>query len=135
MRRKDLNRLLYNIKTLKEKYKMYKDYIISLNYALEYENTVKHFDDLVIKLNSELSKLPIGFRYNGRFFIKNSHPISIEFKEYCGSAYMREDLISWQIENSFDPRNFSYHRNIYKEARENSEIKKEDAEPVYAPNS
>ena len=45
---------------------------------------------------------------------------------------MREDLVSWQIEDGLERPDPSYHRNIYKEPRDGFELKREDAEPVYA---
>ena len=45
---------------------------------------------------------------------------------------MREDLVSWQIEEGLERPDCSYHRNIYKLPQEGAELKREDAEPIYA---
>lgn len=45
---------------------------------------------------------------------------------------MREDLISWQIEEGLERPDYSYHRNIYKLPQEGAELTKAEAEPVYA---
>lgn len=49
-----------------------------------------------------------------------------------GVVFMREDLVSWPIEKGRKKLDPSYHHNIYKEPHEGCELKREDAEAVYA---
>jgi hypothetical protein len=129
--RKHISNLLSKVKSLKTKYEhLYKDidYIISQE---EYEQTIKNYDRIIERLNEELLVLPVGFRYQGTFYIKNSYTIPATFEKHDGVVYMREDLISWQIEQGLERPDNSYHRNIYKEPKDSAELKKEDAEPVY----
>ena len=40
--------------------------------------------------------------------------------------------VSWQIEEGLERPDCSYHRNIYKLPQDGAELRREDAEPVYA---
>ena len=77
--------------------------------------------------------MPIGYRYTAVFYIKNSYSSAPSTFTKCdGVVFMREDLVSWQIEKGTESPDPSYHRNIYKEPKEGCELKREDAEPVYS---
>ena len=97
-----------------------------------YEQTIKHYDKVITNLNEELLLLPIGYRYTGIFYIKNSYTVPATFEKHDGVVYLREDLVSWQIEKGLERPDPSLRRNIYKEPRDGFELKREDAEPVYA---
>lgn len=130
--RKHLYSTILNIESLKRKYGYASEDIIRVTGQGEYEQTIKHYDKLIENLNKELLLLPIGYRYVGVFYMKNSYNIPATFAKHDGIVFMREDLISWQIEEGLERPDPSYHRNIYKEPRDGCELKKEDAEPVYA---
>lgn len=53
------------------------------------------------------------------------------FEEHYGSVYMREDLVFWQNESRVEPKDYSYHRTIFKKPEEGIELRREDAEPIY----
>jgi hypothetical protein len=98
----------------------------------EYERTIQHYDKLIEKLTEELLSLPIGYRYKGVFYIKNSYTLPATFEKCEGVVYLREDLVSWQIEEGVEKPDSGYHRNIFKYPTDGAELKREDAEPVYA---
>ena len=133
--RKYVNSLLSSIESLKYKYENAKDDIVRLTSQVEYEQTIKHYDILMAKLSDELRSLPIGYRYTGKFYLKKPYVIPTVFEEHHGVIFMREDLISWQIESGVEPKIYSYIRTIFKEPKEDAafELKREDAEPVYKP--
>lgn len=59
--------------------------------------------------------MPIGFRYTGTFYTKNSYTIPPTFEKHEGAVYMREDLMSWQIEEEeTENQGYTYRKNIYK---------------------
>ena len=130
--RKHTNAVISNIKFLKYKYENAKSDIIRLTSRAEYEETIKHYDSLIEQLSKELFSLPIGYRYIGKFYLKKPYTFPAVFEEHYGAIYMREDLISWQIESGVEPPNYSYHRTIFKKPEEGFDFKREDAEPVYA---
>lgn len=130
--RKYLYSTILNIESLKRKYEYAAKDIIRATSQNEYEQTIKHYDKLIVSLNKELLLLPIGYRYTGVFYIKNSYNIPATFEKHDGVVFLREDLVSWQIESGLERPDFSYHRNIYKEPKEGSELQREDAKPVYA---
>jgi hypothetical protein len=86
---------------------------------------------LISKLSNELQSLPIGYRYTGTFYLKKPYVSSATFEKYSGVIFMREDLISWQIESGKERQDYSYHQHIFKEPSTDSELTREDAEPVY----
>ena len=130
--RKYINSIMSNIQFLKFKYENAQEDIIRMTSQAEYERTIKHYDLLIEKLSEELLALPIGYRYTGRFYLKKPYSIPVIFEEHYGVIYMREDLVSWQIESGVEPPNYSYHRTIFKKPEEGFELKREDSEPVYA---
>ena len=130
--RKYLYSTILSIGSLKNKYEYAEKDIKRATSQDEYEQTIKHYDKLIANLTKELMSLPIGYRYTGIFYIKNSYNIPATFSKHDGVVFIREDLVSWQIEKGLERPDPSYHRNIYKEPREGSELKKEDAMPVYA---
>lgn len=128
---KHVNNLLSNVKLLKTKYEhLYKEleHIIS---EQEYEQTITNYNRIIEKLNQELKLLPVGFRYSGIFYTKNSYTIPPTFEKHEGVVYMREDLITWQIEQGIENQGYSYRRNVYKEPKDGTELKKEEAQPIY----
>ena len=130
--RKHIYSTILNIESLKRKYEYAAKDIIRATSQDEYEQTIKHYDKLIANLNKELLLLPIGYRYNGVFYIKNSYNIPATFERHEGVVFMREDLVSWQIEEGLERQDLSYRRNIYKQPYEGGELRREDAEPVYA---
>ena len=126
--------MISNIKFLKHKYENSKNDIIRLTSHTEYEQTIKHYDAIIEKLSTELIALPIGYRYIGIFYIKNSYTVPAKFERHDGVVYLREDLVSWQIEKGLNRPDYGYHRNIFKNPTDGAELKREDAEPVYEPN-
>ena len=129
--RKHVKNLLSSVQSLKNKYENNKDDIVQLTSHDEYEQTTKHFDNLISKLSNEVQSLPIGYRYTGIFYLKKPYVLPVTFEKYSGVIFMREDLISWQIESGMERQDYSYHQHIFKEPSTDSELTKEDAEPVY----
>ena len=130
--RKYIYSTILNLESLKRKYEYAVKDIVRATSQDEYEQTIKHYDKLLENLNKELLLLPIGYRYTGVFYIKNSYNIPATFEQHEGVVFMREDLISWQIEKGLERPDLSYHRNLYKNPSEGGELRREDAEPVYA---
>ena len=129
--RKQVLNLLSNVKALKTRYEhLYKElaYLIP---PQEHQQSIKNYDRIIEQLTEELKTLPVGFRYKGTFYLKNSYKFPATFEQHDGVVYMREDLMSWQIEQGLERSDCSYHRNIYKEPKDGTELRKEDAEPVY----
>lgn len=133
--RKNLYSTMLSIGSLKNKYEYVAHDIKRTTSHDEYEQTIKHYDKVIANLTKELMSMPIGYRYTGTFYIKNSYTIPTTFTKHDGVVFMREDLVSWQIEEGLDRPDSAYHRNIYKEPREGAELKKEDAEAVYEKRS
>ena len=131
--RKYVNTLLSSIQSLKRKYEYEQKDIVKLTSDQDYQQTINHFNSLITKLSEELSSLPIGYRYQGKYFLKKPYSISVIFTEHDGALYMREDLISWQIESGVEPKDYAYHRTIFKRPCEEPDaiITRQDTEPVY----
>ena len=130
--RKYIDSLISSVKFIKNKYDYIKKEVVRLTGENEYEKTMKHYDKLLSILNQELVSLPIGFRYTGTFYIRNSYTIPATFEKHDGVVYLREDLVSWQIEEGLERPDCGYHRNIFKEPKDGAELTKADATPVYA---
>jgi len=124
-----ITRLLFNLKTLKNNYDgLLKDISEVIN--IEHINPEDPFLELIELLTKEQKTLPIGYRYTGPFYMKQFE----KFTKYNGVLFMKENLVSWIIEQGTDRHDPCYHRNIFKEPRDGAELKKEDAEPVFEKN-
>jgi hypothetical protein len=130
--RKNAERVLSDLKSLKERYKYLEKEVIDLSSETEYEQTIHYYDKLIINITNKLLSFPIGYRYIGAFYLKKPNIIPSEFEKHEGAVFMREDLVSWLIEKGLESPDPSYHRNVYKEPRDGAELKREDANPVYA---
>lgn len=123
--------LLAKIKKTKKRYvSIEKDILSLLSDKTEYDRIIAHFDDLIAELEKELKNQPIGYRYTGVYYLKKSYPQPVEFIKNSGSLYMRENLVSWQVEKEPGVCEFPLYRAVYAEP-EGRIITREDAEPVY----
>lgn len=127
--RTQLVNLLTNIQYMKEAYAFKEKDIIGLSNQTEYDRTIRHYDDLMKTLAKKIQKLPIGYRYTGTYYLKKPYTMPPEFEKREGSLYMRENLVSWQIETEPGVCEYSYHRTVSKRPYGES-ITREDAKPV-----
>lgn len=128
--RSDFTSLRASIEYNKDKYVFLKDKIISLSTQSEYDRTIKHYDDLIEALEKEIKTLPIGYRYTGTYYIKKPYIIPAEFEEHKGSIFMKENLVSWQIEKEPGVLEYPYYRAVFKKPF-GDYLTKEDGKPVY----
>ena len=96
--RKNIIESLHSVRSLKHKHERWKNIFIKTSGEKAFQECVNYYDELTEKLNEKIVTLPIGFRYIGVFYIKNSYAYEVEFTKYEGTLYVREDLISWEIE-------------------------------------
>jgi hypothetical protein len=124
---------LNSIEILKSKHEYLGKELIRVAGQDLYEQTSKYYDNVISKLTEEMRLLPIGYRYSGTFYLKKPYTVPIEFEKIEGSIFMREDLVSWQIESNGSNQNqtYAYHRSVFKKPELNTEIRKEDGVPVY----
>lgn len=115
---------------MKETYVSKKKDIIEFSDQTEYDRTIKHYDDLIATLTKEIQMLPIGYRYTGTYYLKKPYTMPPEFEENIGSLFMRENLVSWQVEKEPGKYEYSYYRAVFKKPY-GVLITREDAEPVY----
>lgn len=116
---------------LKNKHEYLQKEFISVSGQESYDLTMKYYDGLIGKLAQEIESLPIGYRFTGIFYVKISYRSTTELEEVEGSAFMREDLVSWMIEAGLSIHNQYYYRDIFIDRNLYSAIKREDATPVY----
>ena len=128
--RSNFRNLLTSIKYIQEAYVSKGKDIMELSNQAEYDRTIKHYDDLITSLTKELQTLPIGYRYTGMYFLKKPYTMPPEFEERSGSLYMRENLVSWQIETEPGRCEYAYYRAVFKKPY-GEPITREDAKPVY----
>ena len=128
--RTDVNNLLTMIKNSKERYVFLEKEITLLSNQAEYNRTVEHYDDLINILTKELQALPIGYRYTGTYYLKKPYIIPYEFEECHGSLFMKEHLVSWQIEKEPGVCEYPYYRAVYKQPA-GALINRDDGKPVY----
>ena len=120
-----LNRILYLLDYNKET-------LLSESCESSFDNATDYVKSIVSKLESKKEKLPIGHRYTGTFYLKKPYTLPSESVKIKGSAFMREDLVSWTIESDNEyAKNVYYVRDIFKEKAMKTTLKREDGEAVF----
>jgi len=85
------------------------------------------------KLEDKCEKLPIGHRYTGTFYLRKPYTIPYEAIKIKGSAFLREDLISWVIESDDEcAKNLGCFRSVYKDKKMKTTLQRDDGEAVFA---
>ena len=133
--RKNALESLRSVYVLKNKHEKLKNSFISLTGEAPFQQCIKYYNELIDKLKDQINVLPIGFRYVGIFYIKKSYTLELEFVKYEGSLYMREDLVSWEIEKGRNGNESYLNRFVYREPfLDAALIKKGDTDiiPVFA---
>ncbi len=99
----------------------------------EYQQIIKTLERAVSGMKEKAKTLPLGTRYSGTFYIRKPYTMPTESVQVTGSAFMREDLISWSIDESVRP-DFVYGvlRDIFKDKELKEPIKREEGELVFA---
>jgi hypothetical protein len=120
-----LNRILYLLDYNKET-------LLSESPESSFKKASDYVKSIVAKLEDKKDKLPIGHRYTGTFYLKKPYSIPYESVKIKGSAFMREDLVSWTIESDNEyAKNVYYVRDIFKEKGMKTTLKREDGEAVF----
>tara|TARA_B110000908_G_C10143263_1_gene397812 strand:+ start:513 stop:947 length:435 start_codon:yes stop_codon:yes gene_type:complete len=132
--RKNTLEHLKAVYSLKNKHEKLKNIFVNASGEQSFQQCLNYHDELIQKFKEKLTIMPIGFRYTGTFYIKKSYSLELEFVKYDGTLYMREDLVSWEIESGRNGNEPFLNRFVYREPFLNSPlIKKEDADilPVF----
>lgn len=129
--RSNLINLRAHVKYMKEAYASKEKDIIEFSDQAEYDRTIKHYDDLMTTLTKEIQMLPIGYRYIGTYYLKKPYTMPPEFEEHTGALFMRENLVSWQVEKEPGKYEYSYYRAVFKKPYGDL-ITRADAKPVYS---
>lgn len=124
---------LSGIEFLKDRHSYFAKEFIRLAGEKAYQKSLDFYDDILAKLKQELYTIPTGRRYSGTFYIRKPYSIPVEFEKIIGSAFIREDLVSWKIEpkDKTKANSYNYQKIIYKKPDLNTVIKKEEAKLVY----
>ena len=130
--RKKITYTLNSVRSLHDKYEYLEKEFVRLHGELEYKKIKDFYLESIDKLEQEKQALPIGFRYEGVFYVKVPYSMPLEVEKITGAAFMREDLVSWIIESGLeDLSKYGYCRIIYKDRKLQEEITRQDCEPVY----
>lgn len=119
---------------LKNKHHRFKNDFVSLLGEESFNHSIHYYDDLIEKLKIKVNSLPVGFRYTGIFYIKKPYSTEISFEKYEGRLYMREDLVSWKIEEGRKGNEPFLNRFVYREPFVSSSLIKKgdfDVLPVF----
>jgi hypothetical protein len=98
-----------------------------------YNEFISYIDNLVVQAQKELDSIPLGYRYTGTFYLKRAYSIPAESIKVTGTMYMREDLVSWKIEESDNDyaNSLFYVRSIFKDKKMTKEFTRADCIEVF----
>ena len=109
-----------------------KDNIIESSSQKEFDECVNYIKKTIRNIDKKIAKSPIGRRYNGTFYVKKPYAIPHESVKLKGSAFMREDLISWKVESEDDyAKHMGMVRMIYKDKNMRNKIDVSEAVDVF----
>ncbi|WP_151194487.1 hypothetical protein [Cysteiniphilum sp. JM-1] len=98
----------------------------------DFNNALDYVNKTIAKLEDKRQKLPIGHRYTGVFHLKKPYTIPSESVKIKGSAFMREDLVSWTIESDDEyAKNVYYVRDVYLNKKMTVKLTREDCGEVF----
>ncbi|MCP4278793.1 MAG: hypothetical protein GY776_02160 [Alteromonas sp.] len=97
-----------------------------------YLSSIQYLQTVIATLTKKKLSLPIGYRFTGTFYVRQAYSVPISTRKVEGSAFMREDLVSWIIEEDAEITNQYYFREIYRDKHMETVIPHEEAQPVYA---
>ncbi|WP_203384427.1 hypothetical protein [Cysteiniphilum marinum] len=98
----------------------------------DFNNALDYVNKTIAKLEDKRQKLPIGHRYTGVFYLKKPYTVPSEAVKIKGSAFMREDLVSWTIESDDEyAKNVYYVREVYLDKEMTVRLTREDCEAVF----
>ncbi|WP_192485247.1 MULTISPECIES: hypothetical protein [Cysteiniphilum] len=101
----------------------------------DFNNALDYVNKTIAKLENKRQKLPIGHRYTGVFYLKKPYTVPSEAVKIKGSAFMREDLVSWTIESDDEyVNNVYYVREVYLDKEMTKALKREDCKAVFEEN-
>tara|TARA_R110002167_G_scaffold116781_1_gene292202 strand:+ start:2432 stop:2848 length:417 start_codon:yes stop_codon:yes gene_type:complete len=130
--RKKANSDCYNIGTLKRTLKYIKDRLVDLSNEAEYEKISSYFEKAELKLREQIKEMPLGHKFTGTFYLKKPYSIEPVSIKVIGSAFIKEDLVSWQIETDDESiHSQGYHRAVYKDKAMTVKLEREDGEAVF----
>jgi len=104
--------------------------IIRLSSDKSYKIQLKAFETAREKLKALIKTLPIGHRYMGTFYVKDTYKTPVVYEKVEGAIFMREDLVKWKIEAELD-RMWGYPNAVYKDNQGNHKFEREDGQPVF----
>ena len=134
--RDNIQKVSGNAKYFMRQHESLKEDFIRIEGEKSYERIIKQYKNLIVTLTKEMMALPIGFRYTGEFYLKKPYCSPPELEKHTGVIYMREDLVSWLIEESGQTNlRQTYCRNAYKSDDLKSEILRSDAVAIFAEDS
>lgn len=123
----------YNgIKRIEELYEYRKSIFVENSSEAEYAEMLTYIEATVAKLKRRVNKAPTGHQYTGTFYVRKINvDTTVEFIEMTGTAFMREDIISWSIDSEHEyAQNLYYVRDIFKDDKCREPIKREECKPV-----
>ena len=98
----------------------------------DFNNTLDYVNKTIAKIEDKRQKLPIGHRYTGVFYLKKPYTIPSEAVKIKGSAFVREDLVSWTIESDDEyAKNVYYVRDVYLNKEMTVRLKRADCVEVF----
>ena len=133
--RKRLKGEINHISRLIDLYIYKKDFIASKSSQDECDATLEYLESVLKQAQKDYDAMPSGHRYTGTLYVRKvNYDNTVDRVKMDGSAFVREDLISWRITSDHEyAKNLYYIRDVYKDKNFKEPIKREDCEPVFEP--
>ncbi len=84
------------------------------------------------RLQAKITDLPLGHRFTGTYYLREPYSNPVRITKIQGSAYLREDLVSWEVEPDGKPsERYGYFRQLYHDPQCQQLLQRDDGERVF----
>jgi hypothetical protein len=132
--RKEIDLTISAIDRVKTELTRKETQILNISEEGVYREKIDYLTSLIKKCERKKKKLPLGNVFKGTFYINRPYAVPQETIKINGSAYMREDLVTWQLMESDNEltKHLCGPRDIFRDSERRIRITREECEPVYA---
>ncbi len=133
-KRKRLNEKRYTLRNLLHSVDCMKEDIGQFSSDENAQHMLTTLHEAIRRIEAAMNDLPIGHRFTGTYYLKEPYSNPVRITKIQGSAYMKEDLVSWAIEPDGKPsERYGYFRQIYHDPGCEQPLAREDGEAVFQP--
>ncbi len=130
--RKRLREKIYSLNNLLHTVQVMQPTLVEYVSEPDAEHIVTTVQKAMQQLQAKIINLPLGHRFTGTYYLREPYSNPVRITKIEGSAYLREDLVSWEVEPDGQPsERYGYFRQLYHDPQCQRMLQRDDGEPVF----